>query len=100
MKDKVSKVIKQLDSGFIPDELTYGLEQPCEIDWTALRYNDWDYLDFWVDKQPTGLLEQWPELMEWVISIYESNKNITPLDELEYRQAQSLNEGMIKLKFE
>lgn len=100
MKNKVSKVIKELESGFIPDELTYGLEQPCEINWLALRYNDWDYLDYWVDKQPEGLLEQWPELMDWVVTMFENNKGFTPLDELEYRQSVYLNENMIKLKFE
>jgi hypothetical protein len=82
----VTSVIKELELGYVPTELSYGLEQAVEIDWTALTYNDWDFLDFWVAKQPSGLLEQFPCLMDWVVGQYESMKGKTPLDEMNERQ--------------
>lgn len=86
MKDRVNQVIKELEMGFIPYEFTFNLNEPCKIDWTALKYNEWEDLDFWLYKQPNGLLEQFPCLYSWVESIYEEKKNITPLMELELRK--------------
>jgi hypothetical protein len=85
-KDRVSEVIKELEMGFIPTEFIFNLDPVVEIDWLALKYNDWTELDYWAQKIPDGLLEQFPCLESWVESIWEDNKNITPLMELEYRK--------------
>jgi len=85
-KDRVSEVIKELEMGFIPTEFIYNLDPVVEIDWLALKYNDWTELDYWAQKLPDGLLEQFPCLDSWIESICEDNKNITPLMELEIRK--------------
>ena len=101
MKDRVKESILELDYGIIPFELMYGLEPQCKIDWLCLRYNDWDYVDYWEQKQPEGLLDQFPCLFSWVESIAESRKGITPLQELEERRSLlELNQNLINLRFE
>jgi hypothetical protein len=54
-----------------------------------LHYNEWSDYSYWKAKQPEGLLEQFPCLEGWVESIWESNKERTPLMEIEERQRES-----------
>lgn len=84
MKSSAS-VIKELELGFLPNELTFTLEKQQDFDWNCLHYNYWDDFDYWLAKQPTGLIEQFPCLMEWVEQQYESMKGVTPLDEMNER---------------
>jgi hypothetical protein len=88
---EVTKVIKELELGYIPNELLFlapeEKHEEVQIDWTALHYNDWDDFDFWCSTHmPEGLLEQWPCLEEWAREEYESREKKTPLQEIEERQ--------------
>ncbi len=79
-------VLKELELGYMPFELSYDLEVPVKIDWTALNYNDWAQYSYWLAKQPSGLIEQWPCLEEWVKQTWYDNKDRTPLMEIEERR--------------
>lgn len=79
-------VVKELEMGFVPYEFTFNLEPRCLVDWTKLKYNDWEEDDFWLARMPEGLLEQFPCLFEWALStITEEQKKTTPLMEIEKR---------------
>jgi len=84
----MNETIFQLENGIVPFEFDYTLESNYsnKIDWSALQYDDWTDYQFWCNKMPTGLLDQFPELHEVVNTIYESKKHITPLMELEFRE--------------
>lgn len=87
MKD-LELALKEIeDEGLIPYELDYTLESNYtnKIDWNALIYDDWNLLDYWINKLPDGLLSQFPELYEFVNDYANSKKGITPLMELEER---------------
>ena len=86
---QVSKVIKQIELGHVPYELSFGIEPVDRIDWSAIFYDDWNTPGFWYAKQPDGLLEQFPCLYSWVDEIAESRKGITPLMELDERCAEA-----------
>jgi hypothetical protein len=90
MKDPQT-VIKELELGFIPNELLFlapeEQKEEVEIDWTAMHYSEWDDFDFWcLTHMPQGLLEQWPCLEDWARQEYESREKKTPLQEIEERQ--------------
>lgn len=87
MKRTPDKVITEIELGFTPYELAYGLEPAPKIDWTALQYNFWDSDDFWRRKLiPEGLVEQWPCLEEWAQEqVNNREKNKTPLEEITAR---------------
>lgn len=87
MKD-LALVLKEIeDEGLIPYEFDYTLESNYtnKVDWNALIYDDWNLLDYWIDKLPDGLLSQYPQLYEFVVDYANSKKGITPLMELEER---------------
>jgi hypothetical protein len=87
MKD-LELALKEIeDEGLIPYELDYNLENNYtnKIDWNALIYDDWNLLDYWINKLPDGLLSQYPQLYEFVVDFANSKKGITPLMELEER---------------
>jgi hypothetical protein len=57
-----------LEQGIIPFEFDYTLETNYnngKIDWSALFYDDWNTLAFWLNKFPDGLLEQYPEMIDF-----------------------------------
>lgn len=87
-------VIKELELGFIPNELTFSIPESgeeCEIDWTAMNYSEYDSFEFWCGTHlPEGLLEQWPCLEDWARQEYESRDKHTPLDEMNFRQSECL----------
>lgn len=73
----------------IPFELDYTLENNYnifskKIDWTALEYDFWNKTEFWASRFPSGLLLQFPELMEEAEKAAERCKKngITPLTQL------------------
>lgn len=84
--NRVDAALSELSKGFVPFEFIYNLSPPCPIDWNCLIYNDWDHVDYWVAKQPEGLLDQFPCLFSWVEGIARERKGITPLMELEERK--------------
>lgn len=79
--------ISEIEQGYIPFEFDYTLQSNYsnKIDWSALSYNDWDTVDYWLKKLPNGLVEQFPELLEVVNDLVVSRKGKTPLMELEER---------------
>ena len=88
---KQDRVLKELDMGIIPHELTYGLEKTVEIDWTAMIYNDWDDFDYWIDKRDLrDLIEQWPCLLDIFKTEFDNREKLTPLEEMELRKLESL----------
>lgn len=89
-KDDVSRAIKEIDMGIIPYELTFGLEKVDKIDWTALVYNEWDYIDYWMAKLPEGLIDQWPCLEQYYKEHFENMPKLTPLQELELRKMENV----------
>lgn len=82
-------VIKELELGFIPNELTFSIPESgeeCEIDWTAMNYSEYDSFEFWCGTHlPEGLLEQWNCLEDWARQEYESRERRTPLEEMQLR---------------
>jgi hypothetical protein len=89
MSKPVETVIKELELGYVPCELSYTLDKHVDIDWSALKYNEWSDLTYWMAKQPEGLLEQFPCLEGWVEQQWTENKEKTPLMEIEERQKQA-----------
>lgn len=88
---KQDRVLKELDMGIIPYEMSYGLEKECFIDWTAMIYNDWDDFDYWIDKRDLrDLIEQWPCLLEVFKAEFDNREKLTPLEEMELRKLESL----------
>jgi hypothetical protein len=91
MMHKVSKDLKQviveLEQGFIPSELRYGLDQNAMVkfEWSSLMYNDYNRVDYWFDKLPDGLLDQFPCLESYYLEWAEECTKKTPLQELEER---------------
>jgi hypothetical protein len=83
-----------LEQGIIPFEFDYTLENNYnngKIDWTALIYDDWNTLAFWLNKFPNGLLEQYPEMIDFAEDYAKSRYGITPLMELEERKKNKKN---------
>jgi hypothetical protein len=74
-----------IEDGIIPFELDYTLQPVRFFDETKLIYDDWNTLDFWVNKMPKDLLVQFPEIIDVVEQFALSRKGITPLMELEER---------------
>jgi hypothetical protein len=85
-EDRVNVVIEEIELGFIPYELDYNIQTNCFIEWNKFCYNEWDYREFWINKMPQGLLEQFPCLDYMIDELYNANKGITPLMELENRK--------------
>ena len=86
MKRTPDKVINELEMGYTPYEMAYGLEPVPKIDWMALHYNYWDSDDFWREKLiPEGLIEQFPCLEEWAEEVVKSREKKTPLEEVTAR---------------
>jgi hypothetical protein len=94
MKDSAYRVFKELEMGYIPYELSYGLDpsNQIKIDWTALRYDEHRDLDFWIEREDPYLLEQYPCLISWVAEKWEQNKDKTPLEELNERRKNIVEE--------
>lgn len=90
MSKKINRVITELEEGFIPCELSYGLDEGAKVkfEWSSLIYNNYSSKYYWLNKLPDGLLEQFPCLesyyLEWA---EECAKTKTPLQELEERQS-------------
>ncbi len=71
----------------IMDKLTYTLEPQVKVDWDALDY-EYDTFERWADHiLPSGLLEQWPCLIDWAKEEYEKTNKSTPLEELKKRNS-------------
>jgi hypothetical protein len=85
MSKDLKRVIVELDEGFVPYELSYGLEKPCKFEWSSLIYNDYNRVDYWLDKLPDGLLDQFPCLESYYLEWAEECSKKTPLQELEER---------------
>lgn len=85
-KTTVDIILQELENGELPYEFTYNLEKPPIYDERCVEYNEWTKYEFWLAKQPAGLIEQWPCLEEWVKQIWIENKEKTPLDEMLERQ--------------
>ena len=94
-------VMKELELGFIPNELSFSLPvegEECEIDWSALNYNEYDSFDFWCGTHlPEGLLEQWPCLEDWARDEYKSRERRTPLEDIEIRRQGCLEEQALEI---
>jgi hypothetical protein len=86
-------VLKEIEEGCIPFEFDYTLESNYsnKIDWSALCYNDWDRIDYWEKKLPSGLVDQFPELMDVLHNIVLTRNGKTPLMELEERAKKREN---------
>jgi hypothetical protein len=87
MSKNLKRVITELDEGFVPFELSYGLDESVKVkfNWSSLIYNDYNRVDYWLDKLPDGLLEQFPCLESYYLEWAEGCINKTPLQELEER---------------
>lgn len=95
MKDRVQEVIAQMEKvldkgGYLPRELTFNgdvsIRPHREIDVDNINFEPWKTLDFWEQRMPEGLLEQFPCLYFMVEEMLEKNKDNNPLKELEQRR--------------
>lgn len=93
MMEDLAQALKEIEDGLIPFEFDYSLQSNYSnrIDWSALCYNDWDRVDYWANKLPTGLVEQFPELIDVVNDLVISRNGKTPLMELEERAKKREN---------
>lgn len=93
MMEDLAQALKEIEDGLIPFEFDYTLQSNYSnrIDWSALCYNDWDRVDYWINKLPNGLVEQFPELIDVVNDLVISRNGKTPLMELEERAKKREN---------
>lgn len=82
---KPEAVLRELELGYLSDELTFNLEKPLKIDWYCLQYSYWTEKQYWETRLPAGLLDQFPCLQYMADELYEANKDKTPLDEINER---------------
>ena len=81
------EVVRKLNSGFLPEELNFMLEQP-ELDWSKVLYNSfYKSFEFHSSKFPNGF-EKIPAFNSIVNDMMENSK--TPLEEIEIRQKNNI----------
>lgn len=89
--NKVSKdlkeVVVELEQGLIPCELSYGIDEGAKVkfNWSSLIYNNYNRVDYWLNKLPDGLLDQFPCLESYYLEWAEECTKKTPLQELDER---------------
>jgi hypothetical protein len=71
----------------IPESLTYKLEEP-NFTFSGLRFgfDEWKQIDYYVNRVPTGLIEQFPCLSYLLEDYWKQATRMTPLEEIEYRK--------------
>jgi len=87
----VKKILRQLNSGILPDELNFTISPPDEIDWAKVRYNTfYKSPEYFISKMPNP--EAFRNLPASDLIIQDIIENVmTPLEEIIERQ-QSLEE--------
>ena len=95
MKDRVQSVIEQIGQvlekgGYLPREVTFRpdvtTKTHSDIDINKINFEPWKTLEFWEQRMPEGLLDQFPCLQYMVEEMLEKNKDNSPLKELEQRR--------------
>lgn len=95
MKDRVQSVIEQIGQvlekgGYLPREVTFSADVTTkthsDIDINKINFEPWKTLEFWEQRMPEGLLDQFPCLQYMVEEMLEKNKDNSPLKELEQRR--------------
>lgn len=79
-------ILKSLEQGICPSELSFNLKQDEVIDWEKVRYNTFfKSNDFYQSKFPAEL-ENLPAFDKIIDLIVAKNKDNSPLKEIEERQ--------------
>lgn len=85
IQENIREVFIDLEN--IPDNLTYKLE---EVDFTfsptKFGFDEWRLIDYYVNRIPTGLIEQFPCLEYLLEDYWREATKMTPLEEMEYRK--------------
>ena len=89
----VKKILRQLNSGILPDELNFTISPPDEIDWEKVRYNTfYKSPEYFISKMPNPeAFRNLPASDLIIESIIDNIK--TPLEEIIERQ-QILNDNL------
>lgn len=84
-EENVREVFIDLEN--IPDSLVYKLE---EVEFTfnpaKFGFDEWREIDFYVNRIPSGLMEQFPCLEYLLEDYWREATKMTPLEEIEYRK--------------
>lgn len=78
----IKEILKQLDSGILPDKFNYSITNNDNVDISKLQYNAfYRSYDFYSSKYPKGMVESLPGFDNYINYVVEKNKNKTPLQE-------------------
>jgi hypothetical protein len=90
LEENVREVFIDLEN--IPDNLTYNLEE-AEFTFspTKFGFDEWRLIDYYVNRIPTGLIEQFPCLEYLLVDYWKEATKMTPLEEMEYRKNNAEN---------
>jgi hypothetical protein len=89
----VKRILKQLNSGILPDELNFTIAPPDEIYWSKVKYNTfYKSPDYFIGKMPNP--EAFRNLPASDLIIQDIIENVmTPLEEMIERQ-QIINNNL------
>lgn len=83
-EENVREVFIDLEN--IPDYLTYKLEE-VEFTYNPAKFGmDWQDIDYYLNRIPSGLMEQFPCLSYLLEDYWREATKMTPLEEIEYRK--------------
>jgi hypothetical protein len=84
LEENVREVFIDLEN--IPDSLVYKLEE-VEFTYSPAKFGlDWQYMDYYYNRIPAGLMEQFPMLSYLLEDYWREATSRTPLEEIEYRK--------------
>jgi hypothetical protein len=84
IEENVREVFIDLDN--LPNSLVYRLEEG-EFTYSPARFGmDWQYIDYYYNRIPKGLIEQFPCLAYLLEDYWREATKLTPLEEIEYRR--------------
>ena len=89
----MDELIKQLDAGILPDSLNYTNDKHFEgVDISKIQYNAfYRSYDFYLNKFPKGF-DNLPGFCKVIEHIQEKNKDNTPLQEIELKSGDNVDE--------
>jgi hypothetical protein len=85
-QENIREVFIDLEN--IPNSLVYKLEE-VEFTYSAARFGmDWQDMDYYYNRIPAGLMEQFPCLSYLLEDYWREATKMTPLEEIEYRKKE------------
>lgn len=82
----LNRLIKSLEQGICPPELSYNGEMEDVIDWDKVRYNTFFKSNEYFENKLPQVLQSLPGYNKIIDLIVEKNKDNSPLKEMELKQ--------------